>query len=128
MYRVDVDVRGPLFDGRTDAAISAGASDAVWEIAKVGRGMLGVEFLWTFKNPTGYYESQTIAERVTPELAIIHDSDVVYGPWLEGIGSRNYPVTSFKGYSNWRRVRNMLAKAAKPIAEKAIANRLRAVS
>ncbi|GAA2360840.1 hypothetical protein Cme02nite_38190 [Catellatospora methionotrophica] len=128
MYIVDVDVHGPLFDGRLAAAIRAGAADATWEIAKTGRGMLGVEYIKTFKNPTGYYESRTVAERVTPELAIIHDSDVVYGPWLEGVGSRNYPVTRFKGYHNWRRVTQALAKAAKPIAEQAIDRRLRAVT
>lgn len=130
MYQVDVDVtyHGPLFDGRTAAAIHAGASDAVWEIAKTGRGMLGVEFIRTFKHPTGYYESQTQADRVSDELSVIHDNDVVYGPWLEGTGSRNYPVTRFKGYHNWRRVTQMLEKVAGPIAEKAIAERLGAVT
>lgn len=128
MYRVDVDVHGPLFDGRTHAALQAGMSDAVWEIAKVGRGMLGVEYIRTFKNPTGYYESRTQADRVSNELAVIHDNDVVYGPWLEGVGSRNYPVTRFKGYANWRRVTQMLEKAAKPIAEKVIGEHLKAVT
>ena len=53
---------------------------------------------------------------------------VIYGPWLEGTGSRNYPVTRFKGYRNWRRVTQMLEKAAKPIAEKSIREHLRAVT
>ena len=127
MYQVDVEVRGPLFDGRTQAALQAGMADAVWEVAKTGRGMLGIEYIRTFKNPTGYYESRTEADRVSDELAVIHDNDVIYGPWLEGIGSRNYPVTRFKGYHNWRRVTQMLEKAAKPIAEKVISQHLRAV-
>lgn len=130
MYSIDVDVtyRGPLFDGRAQAAIAAGTADAVWEIAKTGRGMLGVEFIRTFRNPTGYYESRVEADRVSNELAIIHDNDVVYGPWLEGVGSRNYPVTRFKGYHNWRRVTQMLEKAAGPIAEKVIDQHLKAVT
>lgn len=130
MYAVDVDVtyRGPLFDGRTQAAIHAGMADAVWEVAKTGRGMLGIEYIKTFKEPTGYYESRTQADRVSDELAVIHDNDVIYGPWLEGTGSRNYPVTRFKGYANWRRVTQMLEKAAKPIAEKSIDQHLRAVT
>jgi hypothetical protein len=26
----------------------------------------------------------------------------VYGPWLEGVGSRNFPVTRFRGYHAFR--------------------------
>lgn len=128
MYQVDVEVSGPLFDGRTQAALQAGMADAVWEVAKVGRGMLGVEYIKTFKHPTGYYESKTEADRVSDELAVIHDNDVIYGPWLEGTGSRNYPVTRFKGYHNWRTVAQLLEKAAKPIAEKVISRHLGAVT
>jgi hypothetical protein len=128
VYQVDVDVSGPLFDGRTEAALRAGMADAVWEVAKVGRGMLGVEYIKTFKNPTGYYESKTEADRVSDELAVIHDNDVIYGAWLEDVGSRNYPVTRFKGYRNWRTVAQLLQKAAKPIAEQVISRHLKAVT
>jgi hypothetical protein len=32
----------------------------------------------------------------------------VYGPWLAGIGSRNFPVTKFKGYDHWIVTRDKL--------------------
>jgi len=32
----------------------------------------------------------------------ISDNGVIYGPWLEGVGSRN-ATTRFKGYANYRR-------------------------
>lgn len=125
---VDVDTRGPVFDGRLAAAIRRGASEAVWEIAKTGRGQLGVQFIKVFKNPTGYYESQTEAERVSDELAVIHDNDVIYGPWLEGTGSRNYPVTRFRGYWSYQIVTQQLNKVAGPIAERVITRHIAAVN
>ncbi len=42
----------------------------------------------------------------------VHDSDIVYGPWLEGVGSRNFPVTSFKGYSMFRKVAQQIERKA----------------
>jgi len=39
----------------------------------------------------------------------IHDSGVVYGPWLEGTSSRNQ-TTRFKGYASFRRVKQWLEK------------------
>lgn len=43
----------------------------------------------------------------------IHDSGVVYGPWLEGTSSRN-KTTRFKGYSSFRKVKQWLEKGIAP--------------
>ena len=43
----------------------------------------------------------------------IHDSGVVYGPWLEGTSSRNQ-TTRFKGYSSFRKVKQWLEKGIAP--------------
>ncbi len=42
----------------------------------------------------------------------VHDSGIVYGPWLEGLGSRNFPVTKFKGYSMFRKVAQEIERKA----------------
>lgn len=69
-----------------------------------------------FRQPTGYYERH-IVNRDLGSRHIISDSDVVYGPWLEGVGSRNYPRTRFKGYSIMRRTtRDMNERAASLVA------------
>jgi hypothetical protein len=34
---------------------------------------------------------------------VVNDRGIVYGPWLEGVGSRNFPKTRFKGYASFRR-------------------------
>jgi hypothetical protein len=54
-----------------------------------------------FKHPTGYYESRTVAD-VSSEPFKVWDSNVVYGPWLEGTGRRNQ-TTRFKGYHSFRK-------------------------
>jgi hypothetical protein len=69
-------------------------------------------------NPTGFYRSQIKAERRTGTGrthydVVVHDSGVVYGPWLAGTGSRNAPVTRFKGYTHWRKAAQRIEKLAK---------------
>ena len=55
---------------------------------------------------------------------VVVDSNVVYGPWLEGVSSRNQ-ATRFKGYAIFRRTRDKLQGLAQQIlryhVDKAIA-------
>ena len=64
------------------------------------------------RNPTGYYRSR-INSDVTATQGLVHDSNVIYGPWLEGIGSRN-ATTRFKGYHHWRRTVQYLEQEEGP--------------
>lgn len=41
----------------------------------------------------------------------VHDSGIVYGPWLEGEGSRNL-TTPFKGYRTFRKVAQQIDRKA----------------
>ena len=50
----------------------------------------------------------------------IHDSKVVYGPWLEGIGSRN-AKSRFKGYAMFRNAKQQLEKLKAGIVNNRIA-------
>lgn len=72
-----------------------------------------------FKNPTGFY-SRHIENRDLGDHHLIHDSGVIYGPWLEGIGSRNYPVTRFPGYEIFRQVAQEMDRRAVYISQPAI--------
>lgn len=121
-YTINVDVSGPIFDERGEKILGDFTREAVWEITKVGRGDLGVRFIQKFKLPTGYYESRVEPTRPIPFghsafRSTIHDNKEIYGCWLEGIGSRNYPVTRFKGYHSFRVVALQLQRKAVPIAE-----------
>src|SRR3989337_3657930 len=68
---------------------------------------------------TGHY-ARSINGRMTSTLhGILTDSSVIYGPWLEGVSSRN-DATRFKGYGIFRRTRDKLQGMARDIVEKHI--------
>lgn len=98
----DVVVSGPFFSPGEPFVTAAYLHKGQAEIAAETERRVHVLQHVHFKHPTGFYERHiTNQDRVSEHL--ISDSDVVYGPWLEGVGSRNYPHTRFKGYAIVRR-------------------------
>lgn len=126
MAGFDVDVRkhGPIFDGRAAAAAAAFANAAEDEVAEYGVNVVRQELQRFLKHPTGYYESQIQTDKSSSGTRVT-DGGVIYGPWLAGVGSRNYPVTRFKGYPHWRRARQRVDRQAKYVAEKILPKYLR---
>lgn len=102
--QLDVSTRGPMFDGRARRVANEYVNRLERQLAEDGLNILRGEMRAVFRNPTGYYESRC----VVVDGNKIWDSRVVYGPWLAGIGSRNFPVTRFKGYDHWIRTRHQL--------------------
>lgn len=107
---IDMTREGPVFRpsevrawfGRTcREAEDAVAEYALWRVKSYNAA--------DFKNPTGRYRRHL---RIVRRGAIeVNDSNSVYGPWLEGTGSRNR-TTRFKGYHHWRRMRLDVERAA----------------
>lgn len=96
---VDVTFDGSLFDGSLSTGIDRWRDEFEDQM-----GQLVVQSVqaWTdvfFQNPTGYYRSQINAHR-DGDLVVVDDQNVVYGPWLAGVGSRN-ATSTFKGYQHW---------------------------
>lgn len=121
---IRVDVHGPLFDGRAARAAVRAADQAREDIAEFAEERVLAETGMHFKHPTGYYESRVTTDRVSSDTSRVWDQDVIYGWWLEGVGSRNYPVTRFHGYSHWRRTKQLVQARAVPIAEQTIQRHL----
>lgn len=71
------------------------------------------------KHPTGYYSSR-IVKTTRMDEADVTDSRVVYGPWLEGIGSRNQQ-TRFKGYRTFQITSQLLDSTAEQFLQRDIA-------
>jgi hypothetical protein len=116
-------ISGPIFDGRADAAVRAFIDAAEDEIGQEGVDMVHTRLAGVLRHPTGYYESKIHTERQHGDT-VVTDGGVIYGPWLEGTGSRNR-TTRFKGYATFRRVRAQLQARAKPIAERVLPPYLR---
>jgi hypothetical protein len=109
---------GPIFDGRAQAAVTAYCHDAEQEVARDGVNMVRRELGHVLKHPTGYYESHIQTERAHGGVAVT-DGDVIYGPWLEGVGSRNR-TTRFKGYFTFRKVSQEVERKAGSTAERVL--------
>ena len=112
--RLDVSTRGPIFDGRARRVANEYVNRFERDLAEEGLNILREEMHAVFRNPTGYYESRCKVEDGNK----ITDSRVVYGPWLAGIGSRNFPVTKFKGYDHWTKTRARLNERKRGIGER----------
>lgn len=121
---VSVDAHGPVFDGRALIALDDYADAAVDAVAEQGFRDIHFTLERVLKHPTGYYQSQ-IRDRDLGAAHVLYDNRVIYGPWLEGVGSRNSPVTKFEGYFTFRRVAQHLARKAPAIAERVLPRFLR---
>ena len=103
---IKVITTGPLFDGH--------APELMHEMGEEIRKEVGKNLLDTwvssmdahFRHNGGVYESTAqVIER--DGATVVNDgwgetNDLPYGPWLEGLGSRNSPVTRFPGYHSLR--------------------------
>ncbi|MGI5286639.1 hypothetical protein ACQEVF_25325 [Nonomuraea polychroma] len=113
---VDVDTSGPLFrTGYAEQVIRSYLDEATLKVAGVGKADVDTTLRKVLRNPTGYYQAH-IKIRDFVGAAVIHDSRVIYGAWLEGIGSRNFPVTKFTGYFTFKQVHGRLEEKAGEVA------------
>lgn len=123
MSEVIVTMHGPLFDGRAATALEAfpiAAAAAVGDEAYLDvRRTLGR----VLQNPTGFYESR-IQHNQAGDMSYVHDGNVIYGPWLEGTGSRN-ATTRFKGYHTFRQVTQRIDARSADIAQRVLDGYLR---
>ena len=117
---IDIHFEGPLFDGRAAAAMQEFAEAARDDVAEFGEEIALARMGSYFRHPTGYYESNVKTSLVSSDTARVHDDGVVYGPWLAGVGSRNFPVTIFKGYAHWREAKQLVQARGQQIAERTL--------
>ena len=92
------------------------------ELADYGLFLLQMRLDRVLQNPTGYYQSRLRIDRMGTDRTIT-DSNIVYGPWLEGTSFRNQ-ATRFKGYHSFRTVGRQLdqkkVELARPIVDRFI--------
>lgn len=119
-YELKVRLKGPVVEGRAVPVVHAMAEAALVELADYTRFEVLMQLDRVLQHPTGYYESQIRPERVAVDTYSVNDSNVIYGPWLEGIGSRNRPRPGFPGYHTFRTVRGRMDRQADRIAEAAV--------
>lgn len=121
---VEIDFEGPLFDGRAARAMGEACDDARDDVSAYAEERVLVGTSGSFKTRTPYYETRITTTRLSSDVDLVHDQGVVYGPWLEGVGSRNAPVTRFAGYGHWRAAKQAVLRRGPQIAELAVRRHL----
>jgi hypothetical protein len=116
--QVTVLIHGNVLRGLSEPFIRAACQVGQQAVAEEGVNRVHSQLQDVLQHPTGYYESQVVTDRSTEESRVT-DGGVVYGPWLEGTGSRNQS-TRFKGYRTFRIVTQGLKADAGGIARGAM--------
>lgn len=117
---------GALFDGVAVTELKAAEAALQREIAEYAEFQWQMNMTESFQNPSEppRYQSHVNIAKRGGDL-VVNDgwpgSGLAYGPWLEGLGTRN-ATTKFKGYRSMERARNSVAQKvdaiAKPIIDK----------
>lgn len=107
--------KGPIFDGRAQAALLDGIPDATEDVAQAAFDTVQANMSASFRNPTGAYSSRVRVDRQTSERLLVHDDNVVYGPWLES--GQYTPPRRFRGYAHWRRTTQQIDAKATSLFE-----------
>jgi hypothetical protein len=118
---LDVEGRGPLFDGRADAALQDWARATTKAIADEGVTMLrAVPMNKTGRARGGFQANLHVLQRggngTEAQIPAPMIRGVTWGPWLEGTSQRN-DSTRFKGYHLFRQTRQALQKLAPEIGQ-----------
>lgn len=103
MAAVEVNLNGPALDSEQfGAAVQLHLQRAVETVSRQAKNNVVGHLVTFIRKPTPYYWTQVTTERLRPLVDRVHDRDMIYGPWLEGVSERNRS-TRFKGYAAFRK-------------------------
>jgi hypothetical protein len=115
MNDVTVHTSGPIFDGRAASIMDRYLTETRQAIAEQGANLIQQRLSAVIQhNVTGQAVSNVATSNQLNDTVIT--DDVIYGPWLEGVGSRNLS-TRFKGYHAFRQSTQILQEDAEVIAQ-----------
>lgn len=117
--QVRVTTHGPMFNGMAGPIIDHGCNEAEQDVAEDAERMIRARLGRVLRFPTGRYMSHIHTVR-RGGISEVNDRGIIYGHWLEGTGSRNFPKTRFKGYFTFRLVAQQVQAQADRLADPAI--------
>lgn len=116
---VIVTANGSVITGRAVQLQRDAAQEWAHSLATIGASMVRSNLNRVLRVQTPYYRLQVEARPEPPGWKIT-DQGVIYGPWLEGTGSRNR-TTRFKGYSTFRRTVQQINARAEAVGQPVVA-------
>ena len=117
-------ITGPLFDGVADAALDVAFLASQRVVADYAEAQWQANMTESFQHPSAppRYQSKVNILKRGGDL-VVNDgypgSGLLYGPWLEGVGSRN-ATTRFKGYFAMRRAAASASQKAEALTKAGI--------
>jgi hypothetical protein len=120
---VKVTVSGPLFSPAAATVLDDMRDDLAERLVAEGKRRVLAILDASLRHPTGAYRRRITAYGPVGGQGRVHDQQGIYGPWLNGTGSRNR-TTRFKGYGHFRKTQQTLSQAAKPLAQQVVAEHL----
>lgn len=111
--------QGPIVEGRTRRVFRDFEDDLEEDGADFVLDHVQRSFHRHFRQPTGFYESNVRIRRTGHGREVWDGgwAGPVYGPWLEGVGSRNN-TTRFKGYHSFRNAARALELRIEDIGDR----------
>lgn len=129
-------IQGPLFKRTAPSVLLKAGEATLRELVELGEQRLdealrprpagvylSVSEARQGQSSTGHYR-RNVHGKVSGLSGVITDGGVIYGPWLEGVGSRNQS-TRFKGYATFRKTKQWLERKARSVAREHIKKAVR---
>ncbi len=110
-----VTTEGPLFTSEPTRVLKEMGEESERAVGIIGASMVRTELNNVLRVQTPVYRLKVEAVADRPGWKI-WDQKWIYGPWLEGTGSRNR-TTRFKGYFTFRRMTPKIQARAQVIAD-----------
>lgn len=123
MSPVKVTISGPLFRPDAGQALTDMRDDLAERLIVEGKRRVLTVADASFRHPTGAYRKRVTSYGPVGGQGRIHDQQSIYGPWLNGTGSRN-KSTRFKGYGHFKKTEQTLRRAAVPLGNQVVAEHL----
>lgn len=111
-------IHGPISSGQIFRDIANYEHDVAEELAEDAQDIWVRNLQGSIRQPTPYYWTRIDKREVSPTRYEVHDHDIVYGPWLEGTGSRNSPNSIFPGYWSMARAKEMAKRRRGGVARR----------
>lgn len=108
---------GATVAGNGNMLLRRYVKDVQHTVATYAEAQVQLRLARVLKKETPYYATQ-VGIRYRSGNPVVDDNRVIYGPWLEGVGSRNSPVTRFAGYATFRRTAQMVDRQVPHIADR----------
>lgn len=105
-----------LIPGRANMLMRHYTRDVEEKTAVYAESQVHINLTRSLRTETPYYQTR-VSVRWRGGHPQVTDGGVVYGPWLEGVGSRNFPVTRFRGYASFRRASQKTERNVERIAD-----------